>query len=215
MAIGSKVWILGIGAVVTVGGAIWFFAAGGDFGRENARQIGLLVLQVGIGILVVEGVIGSALERDTRARAGSSLAELVAFADAFEPKALRFVEELGAADAEEGGPLAHATFAERFPFPGTYDRDALVQFNAWLDERVRHAIEECRAAAPLLKREEMERIRAPLRLLAPIQSTLKELAQPSRQRIADRWGAVMVALDGIAGTLEEVRQRSLPFVAHS
>lgn len=207
MAASSKYWILTLGVVVSAGGAIWFFAAGGSLAPEYGREIGLLVFQVGLGILVVEGVLGYALGRDKKSRASSSLAEVVAFADAFDERVLRLVVDAGALEEEPDRDGGDSAFTSRFPYPGRFDRESLVPFNDWLAARSQHAIEECRSAAHFLPPEDVEAVRAPLRLLAPIQLQLTELAAPSKQRTADGWAVAMLALDGISTALNKAREQ--------
>lgn len=212
MRLQSRTTILVVGMVVAMLGVVLFFLNGGTFSRPNSLQIGLLVFQIGAGILVVEGVIGYALERDNRAKAGHAISDLVAFVDSFDERAIRLVAGLGASDlATMDGEPNQDSYADRFAFAGEFRAAHVVEFSAWLADRLKKADEDCRSLTHFLKFDEVVEIRSPLRRMETLHSTLLEISRTRGAR-AERWAACMFALDRLRAELARSRQAMEPFV---
>lgn len=189
----ARFWILGLGLALVAISVAMFAKAGGAFDGPTVVQLSLLVLQIGVGILVVEGIIGSALTSDNRKKADFSLKQLSQIAGSFRARALILVSEAGDRGETSGTVLVNGSFAETF-VAGSFHPEPLETFQRWMTERFSKASDEFRHLTHFLDITEIESLQTPLE-----RARLAFDSIPPLQTSTDsgRWTALMFALDQI------------------
>jgi hypothetical protein len=192
----ARFWILGLGLVLVLASIGLFIWGKGTVDSPTIVEFSLLVLQVGIGILVIEGIIGSALTRDNRRKADYSLRQLNTIATGFRPRALVLISELAELDETSGTELVEDSFAQTFPTGRALHPKSVTFFAEWMRERFARAHEEFRHLTHFLDHEEVESLRKPIERAELAFSSVTELRLNSKSS-KQKWTALMFALDQI------------------